>query len=212
MNSKTRRPVDFRVSPISDFQARGGPFLEPFHRLHHIEGIRSMMMARKARGGKEVSPSSSSRAAKTRPRCMTTAFAHPAIQGGHRPCSATYFGACITGVHPVSSQTTQPRPAELACSISRGGSRNFTRCSSEALQVAYESGRRRPSELQTRRASRSDIARMLFSDKKAPQLDRPSWLELKGYVFPEGRGPNRGAPPHRFRLVWADILPWKSAN
>ena len=137
MNSKTRRPVDFRVSPISDFQARGGPFLEPFHRLHHIEGIRSMMMARKARGGKEVSPSSSSRAAKTRPRCMTTAFAHPAIQGGHRPCSATYFGACITGVHPVSSQTTQPRPAELACSISRGGSRNFTRCSSEAIHSPW---------------------------------------------------------------------------
>ena len=171
-----------------------------------------MMMAREARGGKEVSPSSSSRAAQTRPRCLTTAVANPAIKSSHGPCSATYFGACITDCHPVSSHATQPRPAELACSISRGGSRNFTRCSSEALQVAYESGRRRPSELQTRRASRSDIARMLFSDKKAPQLDRPSWLELKGYPFAEGRGPNRGHPPHRFRLVWAGVLPWKSAN
>ena len=144
LNSKTRRPVDFRVSPTSDVQARGGPFLEPCHRLHHIEGMRSMMVARKARGGKEVSPSSSSRAAETRPRCMTTAFAHPAIQGGHRPCSVTYFGACITDDHPAWSQTTQPRPAEMACSISRAGSRHGTHCSSEALRVAYESGRRRP--------------------------------------------------------------------
>ena len=69
-----------------------------------------------------------------------------------------------------------------------------------------------PSEIQTPAASRSDIARMLFLARMLCQLDRPSWLELKGYVFAEGKGPNRGQAPHRFRLVWADVLPWKAAN
>ena len=52
----------------------------------------------------------------------------------------------------------------------------------------------------------------LFLASMLLEQNASSSLELKGYVFAEGRGPNRGRHPHRFRLVWADILPWKSAN
>ena len=63
-------------------------------------------MARKARGGKEVSPSSSSRAAQTRPRCLTTA-SHPKRSGA-------VLGDLFRGVYHLFASRIEPRHAAAA--------------------------------------------------------------------------------------------------
>ena len=147
-----------------------------------------------------------------RPWCESIASVHLPVKMGREPCSAAYRRARWRRDERKPATQTATEHDETAWSRSREPTPRPPDCSAKGRRVAWESTRRRRARSRPRRPRGAILQMGYFWQRMLCQLDRPSWLELKGYPSRFRRGPN-GAPfprPGRQQPYW--VPPWKSAN